>query len=414
MRQRQRLIFLVALLATFVGCKRTPDEPAASQGATLEVVKEDDAAQVPAAEPAKKHAYRVDDIHTHLNGAAIPAALTLFDKNGIDRVVNLSGGNQAKNFETSLLVAQRTHGRVVPYFNIDWSRIDDEGDAFGENIAKDFRAAIAAGYGGLKLSKGLGLTVTRGDTLLAVDDPLLDPIFEAAGELGVMVSIHTGDPKAFFEPLDEKNERWLELSNNPSWSFYGDEYPSREELLAQRDHLLAKHPKTKFVCVHFGGNPEDIDAVEKVLDTYPNAYVDIAARLGEIGRHDPNKVRALFIKHSDRIFFGTDFMMFLGKRGYSVTLGSFSIEPVGPEDVDKFFDAHWRFFETNDASMPNPVPIQGDWDLFPIGLPQDVLEAVYTKNAERLIFGPYDERTKDLWPEEEVAPVDAPKDAVPK
>ena len=125
------------------------------------------------------------------------------------------------------------------------------------------------------------------------------------------VSIHVADPRAFWLPYDEKNERWTELKDHRYW-WFGDpaKYPPREELLAALDRVIERHPKTTFVCVHFANNAEDLDWVDRALDEHPNMIADLAARIPEVGRHDPEKVRRLFTKHADRIFFATDFMVY--------------------------------------------------------------------------------------------------------
>lgn len=394
--------FSILILLTLATCEADKAPPASGPTASPEADKapprttpQDTTPPPPpqVAPPQPKHR-PVHEVHAHLNAEAVPVALRLFDEEGIARVVNLSGGHQNSQLDTHLAIARSTQGRVLPFFNIDWSRLEEEGTNFGHAIASDLRAAVEAGAAGLKISKALGLRVPTldGTGLLPVDDPLLDPIFEAAGELGVPVSIHTGDPKAFFEPVTPDNERYKELAAHPSWSFYGDAFPSREALLAQRARRVARHPETPFILVHFGNNPEDIDFVDRLLDAHPNAYVDVSARLAEIGRHDPEKVRALFIKHRKRILFGTDFMLSIRGRRARLILGSSGDEAPGREDIHTFFDLHWRYFESDAPAIPNPVPIQGDWDIHPIHLPEDILDDLYIHNAERLIFHPWDTR----------------------
>jgi len=194
-----------------------------------------------------------------------------------------------------------------------------------------------------------------------------------------MVKTH---PKVFFDPPTPGNERYLELLFAPSWSFHGKDYPSRQALLEARDRLVERHPKTTFLGIHLANNPEDIDYVDRILTKYPNLYVDVSARLGEIGRHPADKVRKFFIKHQDRILFGTDLVV----SPAGLQLGSLSIWPDDDTDADRFFQAHREYFETDKKGIDHPTPIQGDWKVDAINLPKDVLEKFYVKNAERLIW----------------------------
>jgi len=118
---------------------------------------------------------------------------------------------------------------------------------------------------------------------VAVDDPRLDPIYTKAAELGFIVAIHTADPVAFFQPPTPDNERYEELSIAKSWSFHGGDYPSFAELIAQRTPDRPA-PRTIFLLIHLAGWPENLDYVDKLLDTYPNVWVDVSARVPEFGR----------------------------------------------------------------------------------------------------------------------------------
>ena len=304
----------------------------------------------------------------------------LMPDSGIVLMVNLSGGSQGRGLEVSKVMAQRFPA-LVSFYTPDWRLTAQPGFAAGE--ARKLEEAVREhGFKGLKISKALGLHVTTPDgARMPVDWAGLDPLWAKAGELGIPVSIHTGDPKAFWLPLTPDNERWEELSLHPGWSYHGTDAPSREALLAERERLLARHPKTTFIGVHFGCNPEDLDAIERLLDTYPNLVLDTSARLGEIGRHPPDKVRALFIKHKDRILFGTD----LGLSASGIMLGSTGADEPTMADIKPFYDAHWRFFEGAERGIPHPTPVQGPWTIDAIHLPDDVLEALYHGNAERLL-----------------------------
>ena len=148
---------------------------------------------------------------------------------------------------------------------------------------------------------------------MPVDSPRLDPVWEKAGELGIPVSIHTERPEGVLrEARCPENERWDSYGarTRAELELLRREYPSREELLAARDRVVAKHRDTTFVLVHFANNPEDVEYVASLLEEHPNVYVDVSARIGEIGRHPPEKVREIFEEHADRILFGTDFMLY--------------------------------------------------------------------------------------------------------
>jgi hypothetical protein len=218
--------------------------------------------------------------------------------------------------------------------------------------------------------------------LLKIDDPKLDPVWKRCGELGLPVSIHVADPRAFWLPYDEKNERWTELKDHKSW-WFGDraKYPAREELLAALDRVIARHPETTFVCVHFANNAEDLEWVDARLDERPNMNADLAARIPELGRHDPEKVRRLFIKHQDRIFFATDFMVYdkliLGSGG--------DADRPSDDDAVTFYEKCWRWLETSDRDWAHMTPIQGDWTISSIHLPPEVLRKIYFDNARRLL-----------------------------
>jgi predicted TIM-barrel fold metal-dependent hydrolase len=327
----------------------------------------------------------VVDIHGHLSPRVIGFTLKVMKENGLGMMVNLSGGSTERSFRVMQQVYQVTEGKILSFYNPSYADID--APDWGVREAENLKLAVEQyGYRGLKISKALGLAVRlEGGVLLPVDDPALDPLWEMAGILGVPVAIHTGDPRAFWLPIDTENERYGELSLHPSWSYYerhrSGEVPSWEALLAATEEVVRRHPETDFIGVHFGNAPERLDLVERWLSSYPNFYVDIAARIGEVGRHPAKKVRALFLRFQDRILFGTD----MGITPYGLMLGAPGPDPATPADIKPFFDLHWRWLETGGSPMPHPVPIQGDWPVHGINLPDKVLAKVYRDNALRLL-----------------------------
>jgi predicted TIM-barrel fold metal-dependent hydrolase len=327
--------------------------------------------------------YRKLDAHTHFGPRSLPQLIAVMDANGIDTVVNLSGRSPGRGLEEQLAAAALHPGRIIVFTEPDW-RQAMAGPGYGERMARDLVRAKELGARGLKISKGLGLGyVNHERKLLTVDDPGLDALFEKAGELGMPVAIHTGDPVAFWLPNDPQNERFDELGAHPEWSFYGAPVPSWDELYAAFERRVARHPKTTFIGVHFGNAPEYPERVSALLEKYPNLNIDTAARIPEIGRHDAEKMRKLFIRHSTRIVFGTD--LGVGEKPLDLMLGSTGEKPPTQADVDHFFASTWRYLETRDKAFAHPTPVQGRWTIDGIGLPRDVLRKVYGENLERIL-----------------------------
>jgi predicted TIM-barrel fold metal-dependent hydrolase len=272
-------------------------------------------------------------------------------------------------------------GRFVHYMNLDYSAWNEPD--FAERAAKQIEEGHRLGAAGFKEYKRLGLYLRDKDKrLIKVDDPKLDAVWEKCGELRMPVSIHVADPRAFWGIYGPENERWTELKDHRGW-WFGDSkvYPPRMEILEALNRVIERHPHTTFVAVHFANNAEDLNWVERVLDTHSNMMADIAARVPEIGRHAPDKVRRLFLKHQDRILFGTDFQVY-----ERLTLGSGGSGP-GPTDDDAkaFYEKHWRWFETNDRDFEHMTPIQGNWKISAIDLPASALRKIYFDNARKLV-----------------------------
>ncbi len=370
--------------------------PAASASATeaaLAAPPGGETASVRAQADAWRAAHRIIDLHTHIdpNPAFVAQALRVFDASGVGVAVDLSGSTtthrkgQPSEFEqVKHLLDAEAPGRFLVYMNLDYSNWD--APDFAQQAVAQVEEGARLGAAGFKEYKRLGLYLRdRKGKLLAIDDARLDPMWRRLGELGMPVSIHVADPKAFWEPYDDKNERWIELKDHPRWWFGNPkEFPPRMDLLAALERVIARHPETTFVSVHMGNNAEDLPWVAAQLDAHPNMMVDIAARVPEFGRRDPDAVRAFFLKYQDRILFATDFQVY-----ERMILGSGGSGPAPTEDeATAFYRTHWRFFETADRDFPHMTPIQGNWTISAIHLPADVLSKVYFGNAERLLAGP--------------------------
>ena len=319
------------------------------------------------------------NVHSHpgkLTNAEIDEMVAVMDSSNMAISVSLDGRDGPGFAEHYRKLTTRHPNRFVVFVRMDYTgdgnpdkpeTWDVHKPGFGLRMADRLSDAVKQGAAGLKLIKDLGLYLRDPQgKLLKPDDRRFDPVWQRAGELGIPVLWHCADPIAFFTPTDEKNERWEELYRHPEWSFYGKDFPAHQELIDARNRVIARHPKTTFICAHMADIPEDLAKLGRYLDQYPNMNVEIAARVAELGRQ-PYTARKFFLKYADRILFGTD-----------------GVPPVSE------LIPHWRFLETWDENFPyedNPFPPQGLWNIYGLGLPDDVLKKVYYENPSRLIPG---------------------------
>ena len=312
--------------------------------------------------------FPVIDVHNHVNDARSPASerippakvVEMMDECNIQKIVILTGkwGDQLQRVVDEMV--KPYPDRFMVFTQLDWTNLD--APDFGQQMVRQIDDAVARGARGLKVTKEFGLQVRyKSGKLLSVDDPKLDPIWDECGRLGIPVSIHVTDPEAFFHPLDNTNERFEELIDNPDWLFYGPQFPSKESILEARNRMFARHPNTTFISLHVGNWPENLDYVSDVLNRNPNVLVEFGAREAELGRQ-PRRARRFFLEYQDRILFGTDATpnedMY---RNYLRWL----------ETADEYFD-YWGY------------PEQGRWKIYGMDLPDEVLEKVYHRNAEKV------------------------------
>lgn len=245
--------------------------------------------------------------------------------------------------------------RVRVLTGINFSNV---GPGWAERAVKQLEADVAAGAVGVgEISKSFGLTIKKPDgSRLRIDDPALDPIWEACARLNLPVFIHAGDPQEFWQPIDYQNERWLELALFPNRRYPPDQYPSFEQLVEERNNLFRRHPKTTFVTAHLGWHAHELDKLGALFDELPNLYGEMGAVLYDIGRQ-PRAARKFFEKYQDRILFGKD-----------------SYQPIE-------YPYYWRVFETDDDYFDYYRDYHAFWKLYGLDLPDDVLKKVYYKNA---------------------------------
>jgi len=319
--------------------------------------------------------YPVIDAHNHLGDEfgggwihrPVIELIDILDLAGVKLYVDLDGGWGEDVLRSHIEKFKNTYpDRFQIFGGVNWEMWRTLGDAFPNWAASRLRVQQGIGAEGIKIWKNFGLRVYdhKGD-LVMVNDARLDPIWIKAGELKLPVMIHVADPVAFFDPLDEANERWEELTANPEWQFPSPPYPAFSLIIEGLANLVKRFPQTTFIGAHVGCYAENLCWVANLMENCPNFYVDISARLGELGRQ-PYTARKFFIEHSDRILFGSDFGPDLGN--YRLT---------------------YRFLETDDEYFNynvGEVPQQGRWYVYGLHLPDEVLQKIYCTNAERLLL----------------------------
>jgi predicted TIM-barrel fold metal-dependent hydrolase len=321
----------------------------------------------------ERPAFQAFDAHNHLGGdfgggwdaKPVSDLLARLDEAHITHYVDLDGGWGEDILDAHLKkFKEAAPDRFFMFGGPSWKYWEEAGEAFGDFAALRFRAQVARGASGLKIWKDFGLHVKdhRG-SLVKVDDPRLDPLWNAAAELKLPVLVHVADPVAFFDPLDERNERWDELHAHSDWQFPAPPFPAFMDIMNAFASLVKRWPSVTFIGAHVACYAENLQWVSQLLDDCPNLIIDFSARISELGRQ-PFAARRFFERFQDRILFGID---------------------AGP-DLETY-RTYYRFLETEDEYFcycPDGVPRQGRWQIYGLNLPKPVLQKIYSQNARNL------------------------------
>ena len=250
-------------------------------------------------------------------------------------------------------------GRMVHFTNVDFSQVGAPG--WAERAVAELEADVAAGARGLKIYKGLGMDYLDVEgKRIPVDDPRLDPVWQACARLGIPVLIHTADPAPFWQPKDATNERLYEMIEIPGrWRDPATNVPW-EQLIAEQHALFRRNPATTFIDAHLGWLGNDLARLGRLLDECPNVQTEIGAVLAELGRQ-PRFARDWLVKYQDRVMFGKD-----------------SWEPVE-------YHAYFRVLETADDYFPYYRRRHAFWKIYGLDLPEPVLRKIYFENALRVV-----------------------------
>lgn len=316
--------------------------------------------------PVPRAKFPVVDVHGHPGPLTSPEAIARvvgeMDRLNLRLMVvaeNVSGDRLSRTLQALAASPHKDRFRVMA--GVDFRNV---GPGWAERAVAQLEAEVKAGAVGVgEIPKAFGLTIRKPDgSRLRVDEPMLDPLWQAFARLDVPVFIHTAEPQEFFQPLDYQNERWLELSLFPDRRNNQPGHVTFEDLIRERNTVFRRHPKTRFIAAHFGWHANDLARAAAMLDEFPNVTIEAGAILYDLGRQ-PRTAREFFVKYQDRIMFGKD-----------------AFQPSE-------YPYYWRVFETTDEYFDYYRNYHAFWKLYGMGLPDDVLAKVYFKNALRVIKG---------------------------
>lgn len=319
---------------------------------------------VPATSVAKAR-FPVIDAHSHTSMSGIKTAedadawVRTMDAAGVERTIVFSDAT-GPDFDRQVEWYLRRHpGRFQLWCSLYAGDVEDPGytaRAVAE-IERCYRLG-ARGVGEVT-DKGWGVESDEEHALprarrMHFDDPRLDPVWRKCAELGLPVNFHIADHPSCWQPLGPRQERTPDFQH---FNLHGKDVLSFEELLASRDRMLARHPKTTFIACHLSNQGHDTASLAAALDRFPNLYLDISARDYELGRQ-PRTAAKFLARYKDRILFGTD----MGR------------------DLE-MYRGWWRLLETADEYLPGRIW----WRYYALDLPDEVLEALYRGTALRVL-----------------------------
>ena len=358
------LLFLAGLLGAYHLAKaQQSGSPATQQVPTIDQYQPKSTLIVPERK-LDRAKFPFIDIHSHHwnpSPAHVDQLVKEMDTINLRVIVNLSGGTGDDLKRTVAAMKGRYPDRFVVFANLSYDDINTPG--YGPRAAARLEQDVKNGAQGLKIFKNLGMDLKYSNgQRVHVDDPALDPVWDKCAELNIPVLIHIAEPSPFFDPWDYQNERWEELKEFPQRARPPSKYPPFETLMTERNHLFAKHPKTRFIAAHLGFHGNDLGRLGKLFDTCPNVYVDIAAVLAELGRQ-PYSAHDFLTKYQDRVLMGKDIY-----------------------EVNEY-KWYFRALETRDEYFEYYRKRHAFWRIYGFDLSDEVLKKIYYKNALKLLPG---------------------------
>jgi hypothetical protein len=270
----------------------------------------------------------------------------------------------------ALALVRSSRGHIALCTTFDPYKFNDPN--FDADTIRQLDQDFAQGAVAVKIWKNIGMEIKdRDGKFVMPDDPKFAPIYQDIARHGKTLMAHLAEPDVAWGPPDRSDPSWSYYQENPQWFLYNKPgFPSKQEILKARDHVLAENPDLRMVGVHLGSMEKNLDDIASHLDRYPNFAVDTAARMEYLMIAPPEKVRAFLIKYQDRVLYGTD------------------LDLIATADVQESlkewqatYVRDWKFLATDETFEPEGRTVHG------LKLPEAVLQKIFRNNAVHWIPG---------------------------
>lgn len=320
------------------------------------------------------------DAHVHLHGTADQFMQLAIRDNFRILTINVDYPDfppipDQQSAAVSLL--QRYPGRVAfaGAFSVD----NFEAADWAVSAQRQIDAAMKAGAVGIKIWKNIGMSLRDPDgRYVMLDDERFEPVIAKLQREHIVLLGHQAEPLNCWLPLDQmtvSSDREYFTGHPQYYMYKHPQMPSHETILAARDRMLAAHPRLRFDAVHLASLEWDVDEVAAFLDRFPDANVDLAARMVHLefqATKNPAKVRRFLMRYQDRVLYGSD-----------DAYGPKDSDSHAVEEVHSGWVLDWRFLATTD-SLHSPDFAQAFSGLH---LPREVIDKIYRRNAEGMFRG---------------------------
>lgn len=315
------------------------------------------------------------DAHTHLNTLEPTLIEQAIADNFELLTVNVDYPDfplVSEQYETALALTSKYPD--VVRFAASFSSTGWEEPGFNDSVIAHLKEARNRGAVGVKVWKNIGMDVRDSDgELLMVDDARLDPIFSFLESSNIPFIGHQGEPHNCWLPLDEmtvNNDREYFREHPQYHMFLHPEMPSYEDQMSARNRRLEKNSNIRFIGAHLASLEWNVDEMAKFLDKFPGAYLDMAARFGQLqhqSKQDLNRVRNFIIKYQDRLLYATD----------ATTLAEDDSRETA-DSIQAKWVADWLYL-TSDETITVP---EIDGEFSGLKLPKTVIDKLYYANAQ--------------------------------